>query len=144
MSKNSTKEKMHGVDIIVLLLFAVVGLFVPAVVVLQHFLGIDLLAALGTGWVRTSFGVVFTVLATAVCLLNFYLSIIVPWLYKREHGSMKGFAHVSGLPVIGGIFILIAGALMPASLPLGIVLLVLYIIDGNGLPWFFISSIAAR
>ena len=135
---------MHGVDLVVLLLFAVVGLFVPTVVVLQHFIGIDLLAALGSGWVRTVFGVVFTVLATAVCLLNFYLSIIVPWSYKREHGTMKGFAHVSGLPFIGGIFILIAGALMPASLPLGIVLLVLYIIDGNGLPWFFISSIASR
>ena len=135
---NSKKEKMHRVDIIVLLIFSVVGLFIPAVIVLQHFIGIDLLAALNTGWVRTVFGVIFTVLAAAVCTWNFYVSIFVPWSYERKHGSMKGFAHTSGLPFIGGIFILFAGALMPASLFVGIFLLVLYIFDGNGLMLFLI------
>jgi hypothetical protein len=73
--------------------------------------------------------------------LNFYLSILVPWLYKRQHGSMADFVHMSGLPVIGGFFIFCAGALMPPSVLLGIFLLLLYVVDGNGLPWFFVSII---
>jgi hypothetical protein len=54
---------------------------------------------------------------------------------------MADFANVSGLPVVGGFFIFCAGALMPPSAPLGICLLLLYVIDGNGIPWFFISII---
>lgn len=144
MSKKPTKEKIHHVDIVAMLLFAVVGLFIASVVVLQHFIGIDLLTVLHLGWSRTVFGVIFSVLAAMTCLWNFYVSIFVPWSYERKHGSMEGFAHTSGLPFIGGIFILFAGALMPASVPLGIVFLILYIFDGNGLPWFFISTIASR
>jgi hypothetical protein len=128
-------------DVIVLIIFATIGLIIPAVVALRHFIGIDPLSMLHITWGRTVVGVVFTLLATGVCLLNFYLSLLVPWLYKRRHGSMADFAHMSGLPWLGGIFIFFAGALMPPSVLLGILLLLLYVIDGNGIPWFFISII---
>jgi hypothetical protein len=128
-------------DVIVIIIFAIIGLIIPAVVSLRHFIGIDPLSMLHITWGRTFLGIVFTILATVVCLLNFYLTLIVPWLYMRRHGSMADFAHVSGLPLIGGFFIFCAGALMPPSVPLGICLLLLYVIDGNGLPWFFISII---
>ena len=108
---------------------------------MHHFMGIDPLAVLKIKWGRTFLGILFTVLASVVCLLNFYLSHLVPWLYMREHGSMTGFASMSGLPVIGGIFIFCAGALMPPSVTLGICLLLLYVIDGNGLPRVLISFI---
>ena len=133
--------KMARVDIIVLILFAAIGLIIPAAIILRHFLEIDPLALLHIHWGRTVLGTLFTVLATIVCLLNCYLSIYIPWSYEREHGSMAGFAHTSGLPVIGGLFLFLAGTLMPPSVPLGIFLLFLYTIDGNGLPWFFISLI---
>lgn len=128
-------------DVIVIIIFATIGLIIPAVVALRHFIGIDPLSMLHITWVRTVVGIVFTFLATGVCLLNFYLSLLVPWLYKRQHGSMADFAHMSGLPMIGGFFIFCAGALMPPSVLLGIFLLLLYVIDGNGIPWFFISII---
>ncbi len=128
-------------DVIVLIIFATIGLIIPAVVALRHFIGIDPLSMLHIKWGRTVVGVVLTILATGVCLLNFYLSLLVPWLYKRRHGSMADFAHMSGLPLIGGFFIFCAGALMPSSVLLGIYLLLLYVIDGNGIPWFFISII---
>jgi hypothetical protein len=54
---------------------------------------------------------------------------------------MADFAGMSGLPVIGGFFILCAGSLMPPSVLLGIFLLLLYVIDGNGIPWIFISIV---
>ena len=48
---------------------------------------------------------------------------------------------MSGIPVVGGIFVLCAGALMPSSVLFGIFLLLLYVIDGNGIPRFFVSII---
>ncbi len=128
-------------DMIALAIFGVIGLIVPGVVVLQHFIGIDPLSVLHITWGGTFFGVAFTVLATLVCLWNCYVSIIVPWDYQRRHGSMAGFAHTSGLPWLGGVFILFAGALMPPSVLLGVFLLLLYVVDGNGIPWFFISFV---
>jgi len=128
-------------DIVVLVIFVIIGLIVPGVVVLRHFISIDPLSLLNIKWGRTVLGIVFTLLATGVCLLNFYLSLLVPWLYKRRHGSMADFAHMSGLPLICGFFIFCAGALMPHSVHLGIYLLLLYVIDGNGIPCFFVSVI---
>ena len=133
--------KLSREDVIVFILFAAIGLLIPVVVALRHFIGINPLSSLHINWGGTAVGTVFTLLATGVCLLNFYLSILVPWLYKWRHGSMADFRGVSGLPVVGGIFILCAGALMPSSVSFGIFFLLLYIIDGNGIPWFFVSII---
>ncbi len=141
MSKNSIMANLLREDVIAFIIFATIGLIIPVVVALRHFIGIDPLSSLHINWGRTVVGTVFTLLATGVCLLNFYLSILVPWLYKRQHGTMADFRGVSGLPVVGGIFILCAGALMPSSVSLGIFLLLLYVIDGNGIPWFFVSII---
>ena len=128
-------------DIVALVIFAVIGLIIPGVVVLRHFIGIDPLSILNIKWGRTVLGILFTLLATGVCLLNFYLSLLVPWLYKRRHGSMSDFAHMSGLPLVGGFSVLCAGALMPPSVAFGIYLLLLYVIDGNGIPCFFVALI---
>ena len=128
-------------DIIVVVIFAIAGIIVPGVVVMHHFMGVDPLSPLHLSWGRTGLGIAFTVLATAVCLLNCYLSLIVPWLYERRHGSLADFAGMSGLPLIGSFFVLCSGALMPPSLSLGVYLLVIYVIDGNGLPLSFISIV---
>jgi len=125
-------------DILVIILFSAVGLFIPAVVVARHFFGLDPLSMLHITRGRTIAGTVLTVLAAGTCLLNFYLTLLVPWLYERRRGNMEDFAHVSGLPVIGGFFLFCAGTLMPPSVPLGIGLLLLYLADGNGLAWFLI------
>jgi len=137
-------ENSSRVDVIVFIIFAIIGLIIPVVVALRHFVGFDPLALLHITWGRTVVGVMFTLLATGVCVFNFYLSLLVPWLYKRQHGSMEGFACMSGLPVIGGFFILCAGALMPPSVLLGTFLLLLYVIDGNGIPWSLISIMQNR
>lgn len=141
MSKNSIMAKISREDVIVCIIFATIGLLIPIVVLLRNFIGIGTLSSLHINWGGTVVGTVFTVLAAGVCLLNFYLSTLVPWLYKRQHGSMADFRGVSGLPIVGGIFILCAGALMPSSVSFGIFLMLLYIIDGNGIPRFFVSII---
>ncbi len=131
-------------DTVVMLLFTVVALSVPAAVVLRHFLHIDPLALLHITWGRTVIGVIFTLLATAVTALNFYLAIIAPWSHQRRHGSMKDYYNMSGLPLIGGFFICCAGALLPSSSVIGIYLLVLYALDAGGLPWFFYAILSEK
>jgi len=69
---------LHRTDIIVLALFLTIGLIIPGVIVLQHFVGVDTLALLKIKSGRTVIGVVFTLLASATCLLNFYLNIFEP------------------------------------------------------------------
>lgn len=64
--------------------------------------------------------IVFILRATGVCLLSCYLPLLAPRLFKRRHGSMKGFAHISGPPMLGGIFVFDAEAFMPPSGSLGI------------------------
>lgn len=130
---------MYKTDVIFLVVLSVIGLAIPAVIVCQHFVGMDVLALLQLSSGRTVVGSIFTILAILVCLLNFYLTFLNPWLYRIAHGSMEDYGSMSGLPLVGSIFIVLAGALMPGSVILGIFLLILYAIDGNGIPWVFIS-----
>ena len=134
----------HRTDIIVLILFLTIALIIPAVVVLQHFVGVDTLSLLNIKWGRTVVGIGFTLLASIVCVWNFYLGIVGPWLYRREHGGNDEIGHVSGLPLIGGFFIMFAAALMPSSINLGVYLFLLYAIDTNGFPWAVIYLIRNR
>ena len=129
------------VNLVVIIIFVTIGLTIPLVVAARHFFDIDPLALLHITWGRTVIGIIFTILATAVCLLNFWLSIIEPWLYNRKYGSMAEYAGMSGLPLIGGFFIVFAGALMPSSVLLGSYLLLLYLIDGNGFPVLLIGIV---
>lgn len=131
--------KIHKVDLIVLFIFAVLGLIPPAAIIARHFYDIDPIAWLNIHWGRTVLGYIFLTLAVVVCLFNFYVSIYVPWVYEKKHGSLKDFAHMSGLPMLGSILVFCAGALLPSSPNMGVFLLLLYVIDGNGLPYFFYS-----
>ena len=130
-------------DIAVLIIVSAVALIVPAVVVSHHFYGVDPLAWLRIDWEagRTFVGAILGVVAFLVSAFNFHVSALVPWRYQRQHGTMAGFAHMSGLPIIGSLLVLGAGALLPPVVWLGAFLLVLYVIDGNGLPRLLYSLV---
>ena len=134
----------HRTNVIVMVLFLTIGLIIPGVIVLHHFIGIDTLSLLKIKWGRTVVGIGFTLLASAVCIWNFYLNAVGPWLDRRKPGDLEQIDHTSGLPVIGGFFVMFAAALMPSSVGLGAYLFLLYIIDVNGLPWVVISLIRNR
>jgi hypothetical protein len=132
---------VHKEDVYAIVIFASIGLAIPAVVVLRHFLGIDIVPFIKPTSVRTVFGVLLALAAALVCVLNVYLSHLSPWLYRREHGSLEGYGSMSGLPMVGGLFTLGAGALLPESAALGVFLLALYALDTGGMPWFFIQTL---
>jgi hypothetical protein len=133
--------KISNGDLIVLIIFAICGLIPPIAIIARHLYEIDPLAWLNIHWGRTVLGYIFLTLATLICLFNFYVSIFVPWEYVRKHGSMKDFAHMSGLPMLGSIFVFCAGSLLPSSIYIGIFLLLIYVFDGNGIPHLFVCLI---
>jgi hypothetical protein len=68
--------------------------------------------AAGWFWPRTSpIGVALAVLAVPVLVLNLTLAFVRPVVYRLRHGSMDGYRHVSGLPLIGNLFA-VAGAVV--------------------------------
>lgn len=52
----------------------------------------------------------FIVAALFFAVLNFHLSFVRPW-WLRRRGSLEAIPHVSGLPVVGTILVLLGGAL---------------------------------
>jgi uncharacterized membrane protein len=126
-------------DVCSIIFFSVVGIVILVVVVLRHFLGVDIVPFIKPVAVRTVVGVLLAVAATLVCAFNFFLHFVSPWLYKKEHGSMEGYDEMSGLPVVCGFFVLGAGALMPESAFTGGFLLALFALDTNGVLWFFLQ-----
>ncbi len=131
-------------DIVAGIVFTVTGLAIPSAVAAHHFFGIDVMAFANLGSSRHVFGWSFAVMAIAVAGLNLYLSFVAPWLHKREFGSMEDYSRISGFPAIGGFFVLFAGALIPASPVVGAGLLLIYVADTGGLPWFFVSTVSSR
>ena len=132
-------KEMHKEDIISLVIFGLIALVVPTLIICRHFYGMDPAGFIPLGRSRILLGWISTILAFMICLYNFYTTIYVPWSYHRKHGSMDGFAHTSGLPMLGVIFVIGSAVMMPVSINLGIALLVLYLIDGNGLPYLFLT-----
>ena len=62
-------------------------------------------------------GMVFVALGAVIGVLNSYLSFIRPRLYRLKQGSMDGYRFVSGIPVIGTIFVIVGGTNGFGSLP---------------------------
>jgi hypothetical protein len=124
--------------------FAAVGIGIPAVVIAHQFFGFDPMAFAGLGSSRYVVGWTLALLAGVIALLNICLTYVVPWLHEREHGDMEDYSNSSGLPIIGGFFVLFAGALLPASPAIGVLLLVVYLADTGGLPCFFLTTVVLR
>ena len=73
-------------------------------------------------------------------LLNSYLTFIRPWRHHRRHGSMDGYRHVSGFPLVGTLMVTWAGAWGFGELPTAVVGLAASVLDTGGLPWFLVMT----
>lgn len=72
--------------------------------------------------------------------LNFYLSFIRGPIYRRRNGSLEGYKHVSGIPMIGSLLV-VAGTVLGfgAAFCAGLGLLAVAL-DTGGTPWFLIAT----
>lgn len=73
-------------------------------------------------------------------ILNFYLSLVRPWLYRRRNGSMAGYRFDSGLPMIGTLFIVVAGMVGFGEALTALIGLAALALDTGGAPWFLIAT----
>jgi hypothetical protein len=85
-------------------------------------------------------GLAVVILALVIGALNFHLSFVRGLLYRRATGSLDGFRHVSGLPMVGTLLVVV-GALIGFGSALCAVLGLLAVgIDTGGSVWFFIAT----
>ncbi len=80
------------------------------------------------------------VLAALVGGLNFYLSFLRGTIYRRAHDSMEGYRHVSGVPLVGTLLVVIGLVVGFGSLHCAVLGLVGLVLDTGGLPWFLIAT----
>ncbi len=72
--------------------------------------------------------------------LNLWLSFGRPGLWKLRHGTLDGYRHASGVPVLSTIFGILACCLgFGAAVPSAAVLLAL-MADTGGLPWLVVAT----
>lgn len=72
--------------------------------------------------------------------VNFDLSYSRPRRYFRRQGSMIGYHHVSGLPLIGEVVTMIASIVAFGEIPTAAIGLVALALDTGGSPWFLIAT----
>jgi hypothetical protein len=89
------------------------------------------------GW---AMGLGLAVCALPVALLNFYLSVVRPALYRRRRGSMEGYRHISGVPLFGNLLVVIGGVIGFGDWRTASVGLVALALDTGGLPWFLATT----
>lgn len=85
-------------------------------------------------------GLVAELLAILVAGLNFYLSFVRGLLYRRKRGSLEGYRHVSGLPMVGTLLVVIGTLLGFGSMAVTVLGLAAFAADTGGTVWFVIAT----
>jgi hypothetical protein len=84
---------------------------------------------------RVAFGLTLAVAAALLGAFNLYLALVRPWVHRRRRGSDAGLRRVSGLPVLGTLFV-VGGCLAAfGHAAVGWLALLAAAIDPDGLPW---------
>lgn len=127
------KVKLTLSDFFQLFVIGVIGLLIPtAVIVYRHFF----MVAPAT---RYELGVLFIVVAALISATNLYLAFIRPWLYRLKHGNFENYKYISGIPIIGEIFVVMAALYLPSSPITGALLLFVYFSNVGAIPCFFVQ-----
>ena len=82
----------------------------------------------------------FMIAAVLIAMLNFYLSFLRGWLYVKRHGSPIGYRHVSGLPGIATVLVIIGVLLGFGEIETALLGMVVMLIDTGGSLWFLFST----
>lgn len=103
-----------------------------------------LCASIVVGITRTQqshFAAVGVMIAAAVvAAINFYLSFIRPRLFSLRRGSMDGYRHVSGIPIIGTLLLSIGALFGFGSIGSALIGIGAFALDTGGSLWFVIAT----
>ena len=87
--------------------------------------------------VRHGFAIALASMALVIGATNFWLSFVRPPLHRRRSPGI--YKHVSGLPLVGTLLILLAALAGFGSLPVAALGLVVLTIDTGGSPWLLFA-----
>ena len=73
-------------------------------------------------------------------LLNFYLSCVRPALFRWRYGSLEQYRHVSGIPMVGTILVVVGGLLGFGSVVTASVGVVAMSLDTGSSTWFVLAT----
>jgi hypothetical protein len=80
------------------------------------------------------------IVAMFIAAPNFYLSFIRPYVFHRKGGSFDDYKHVSGIPIVGTVVIVIGAILGFGSTLCAVLGLVAMALDTGGSVWFLIAT----
>ncbi len=86
------------------------------------------------------FGFALALIGLWFGMLNAYLSWVRPTLHVWRQSSMDGFRNISGLPLVGTLFAVVAAIIDFGGLSSTLTGLATLVLDTGGLPWFLIST----
>ena len=116
-------------DIGRLLVSFALAAFLPLVIVIRHILQLSR----GATGSRVVIGWTCLAIYGSVAFVNFYLSVIRPWLHQRR--GKGSYEHVSGIPVVHSLFLLAAVLTLPPNIYSGILMVLLLGLDTGAAHW---------
>jgi hypothetical protein len=89
---------------------------------------------------ESGLGLGLVVCALFPTALNVYLSWLRPTIYRWRHGSLDGLRNVSGVPLLGTLFVVPAGVIGFGDWRVAALGLFVQAFDSGGLLWFLIAT----
>ena len=103
-------------------------------------LGSSIVRAVTSGDRHGTPGLTVILVAIGIGALNFYLSFIRGLSFRRTRGSLENYKHVSGIPLVGTVLVVVGAVLgFGSALCAGLGLLAVAL-DTGGSVWFLIAT----
>ena len=99
-------------------------------------LGISLVVSATGGNRQSTAALALMMVALGIAALNFYLSFIRPVVFHRRGGSFDEYRHVSGIPIVGTVVVVVGAILGFGSALCSALGLVAMALDTGGSVWF--------
>jgi hypothetical protein len=98
-------------------------------------------ASVGLVYPRESaIGIGFAVAGLLVAGLNLYLAMVRPALHFWRHRSRSDYQHISGLPLIGTLLVVVGGIIGFCDWRVAALGTLVLVLDFGGLPWFLVAT----
>jgi hypothetical protein len=87
-----------------------------------------------------TYGLYIVLFSAVIGAFNFNFSFVRPFLYRLMHGSREGYHHISGIPGVGTLIVVVGVLLSFGDIVTASVGLLVLLIDTGGLPWFIAAT----